>query len=160
MREIIKNINFPQNDMLESHYKLYYRGTKGVLLTEDEDKKLLLPEFQVIEFNTYLNGCSIAKWIKYTSLEEIFLELTVQGHFVLKIYAYSLKAVEPERRLINEVDINLPQKENIQISIPLVEDQMVGFEVHTMSPTTLWQGQYQGIFSDSREVNLAISTTT
>lgn len=107
-----------------------------------------------------MNGCSIAKWIKYTSLEEIFLELTVQGHFVLKIYAYSLKAVEPERRLINEVDINLPQKENIQISIPLVEDQMVGFEVHTMSPTTLWQGQYQGIFSDSREVNLAISTTT
>lgn len=107
-----------------------------------------------------MNGCSIAKWIKYTSLEEIFLELTVQGHFVLKIYAYSLKAVEPERRLINEVDINLPQKENIQISIPLVEDQMVGFEVHTRSPTTLWQGQYQGIFSDSREVNLAISTTT
>ena len=55
MREIIQNIIFPQNDMLESHYKLYYRGTKGVLLTEDEDKKLLLPEFQVIEFKTYLN---------------------------------------------------------------------------------------------------------
>ena len=30
MQEIIQNITFPQNDMLEEHSELYYRGAEGV----------------------------------------------------------------------------------------------------------------------------------
>ena len=46
MQEIIQNITFPQNDMLEEHSKLYYRGAEGVLLHENEKKYLVLPAFQ------------------------------------------------------------------------------------------------------------------
>lgn len=102
MRETIQNIIFPQNDMLEEHYRLYYRGVKGVLLKDGKEKKLILPEFQTIEFNTYLNGCSIEKWKKYTDLKELSLFLTMKGKFELKIYAYSLRSVEPERSLLKE----------------------------------------------------------
>ena len=49
MQEIIQNITFPQNDMLEEHSKLYYRGAEGVLLHENEKKYLVLPAFQQTE---------------------------------------------------------------------------------------------------------------
>ena len=52
MQEIIQNITFPQNDMLEEHSKLYYRGAEGVLLHENEKKYLVLPAFQQTEFST------------------------------------------------------------------------------------------------------------
>lgn len=160
MRETIQNIIFPQNDMLEEHYRLYYRGVKGVLLKDGKEKKLILPEFQTIEFNTYLNGCSIEKWKKYTDLKELSLFLTMKGKFELKIYAYSLRSVEPERSLLKEAFYDLEEKKEIRVQIPDVKDQMIGFEVVTLSTTEIFGGKYEGIFSGEREINLAISTTT
>ena len=160
MKEIIQNIVFPQNDMLENHYRLYYRGVKGVILKDGTEKKVIFPEFQVVEFNTFLNGCSIEKWKYYTSLKKISLHLIMGGKFCLKIYAYNLPALEPERSLINEIFYDLKEKEEIDIEISDIDAQMIGFEVHTLSQTTIWGGMYIGEFPDVREVNLAISTTT
>ncbi|RHS91028.1 glycosyltransferase [Clostridium sp. AM42-4] len=160
MQEIIQNITFPQNDMLEEHSKLYYRGAEGVLLHENEKKYLVLPAFQQTEFSTYLNGCSIEKWKKYTNLETIKLYLTLEGKFILKLYAYSLRSVEPERKLLLEKIFDLTEKKELEIEISEVDEQTVGFELHTLAPVTFWGGRYVGDFSDAREVNLAISTTT
>lgn len=146
MQEIIQNITFPQNDMLEEHAGLYYRGTKGVLLKDDERKYLVLPAYEQTEFNTYLNGCSIEKWKKYTNLEKLKLSLTAEGQFVLKLYAYSLRSTTSERKLLVEKRFELTEKTNIEMDIPDIEEQMIGFTLDTLSPVTLW-GAVLGNFS-------------
>lgn len=160
MQEIIQNIIFPQNDMLENHYKLYYRGTKGVLIKDRNEKTLALPKFQQTEFNTYLNGCSIEKWKKYTNIEALSLHLQIQGSFILKLYSYSLTSLEPEQHFLDEKQFDLAEKTEIKIDIPDTNDQMIGFELHTLEATKLWGGEYRATFPDMREVNLVISTTT
>lgn len=38
-------------------------------------------------FDTYFNGCSIEKWMKYTILKEISLEIQIKGHFKVTLFS-------------------------------------------------------------------------
>ena len=160
MQEIIQNIIFPQNDMLEEHYKLYYRGMPGLLLKKANKKYLVLSAYQQLELNTYFNGCSIQKWKTYTDVKKIILNLVAEGHFIIKLYGYMMTSVSPERTLLLEQDFILDEKKEISIEIPTTNAQMIGFEIQTLTTTVIWEGYYKGEFLDSRNINLAISTTT
>lgn len=160
MREVIQNIVFPQNDMLEEHSKLYYRGTGTLLTNEENEKYLIVPKYQELKLNTYFNGCSIQKWKKYTNIETLCLCLRIQGKFILKVYGYSLRSVQPERILLYKEKYKIKEKTEISIDIPNNEEQMVGVEIQTLEDSLLWGGEYKAEFSSFREINIAISTTT
>lgn len=160
MQEVIQNIIFPQNDMLETHFQLYYRGSHGVLLNENGQKYLALSEYQQTEFNTYFNSLSYRKWRKYTDVKKLTLHLQAKGQFVLKLYGYSLRSVEPERKLLGEFSYDLAEKTELRLDIPEHQEQLVGFELQTLKPSVIYGGKYLGEFPQTRPVNLAISTTT
>lgn len=161
MKEIIQHIIFPQNDTLEDHYRLYYRESQGLLMKEpDGQKYLIVPEYQTITFNTYFNGCSYRKWKQYTDIEHVSLLWEAQGNFILRLYGYSLRSLEPEKKLLGEYHYASDQKEVFEIEIPENGEQMIGLEIKTLKECIFYGGAYYGEFPDARAVNLAISTTT
>ena len=161
MKEIIQHIIFPQNDTLEEHYKLYYREFRGVLMCDSNGKQyLLVPGYQNITFNTYFNGCSYRKWKEYTNIENVSLVLEAQGEFILRLYGYSLKSLEPEKIMLGEYHYTADKRETFEITIPHNEEQMIGFEIKTLKECCFFEGAYYGTFEDAHEINLAISTTT
>lgn len=160
MRDIIQNMIFPEQENLKDHYKLYYRGTKGVLKKEDGVMRLMLPKYAFVEFNTYFNGLSLRKWTKYTGVTNITFHMTACGKFHLRLCEYHMDLFSPVKTVYAEQDYELPEMTEITVAIPEAKEQMVGFELETESECILCNGYYEGEFSETREINLAISTTT
>lgn len=161
MKEIFQHIIFPSNGKLKDNYELYYRsGSRAVQRIIDGKDALILPEYTVIGFNTYFNGCSNYKWKKYTDISEITLNLDIEGEFTLRLYGYNLKSVEPERRDICEQFYSIPKRERISVNFDESSDQMLAFEIETESKVIVYGGSYAGEFNNNRDINLAISTTT
>ena len=161
MKEIIQHIIFPQNETLEDHYRLYYREFRGLLMMDEGGQQYLaVPQYQNITFNTYFNGCSYGKWKKYTNVDEITLALSLKGTLILRLYGYSLRALEPEKLLLGEYRYSVSEKTDIEIQIPENKEQMVGIEIKTLSECFFYGGAFYGEFPDEKAINLAISTTT
>ena len=160
MKEVIQSILFPSTEELKSHYKLYYRGARGVVVCDGDRRGVGFPKFSYIEFDTYFNGFSNEKWRTYTDLSGVTLTLNIQGDFNLKIQGARLVNNRPEVTVYSEMQYRCPACEEITVSLPKVEDRMLAFSIETLSECVLFAGHYSGTFESDNQTNLAVSTTT
>lgn len=96
---VIQNFLFP--DEVCDVQEVYFRTTGMVDRIRDSIK---LSAGEVLRTDTYMNVLNIGHWKKYTVLEEILLELQVQGHFRLYI---ELLGKEKRKELIYEQEYHL-----------------------------------------------------
>ena len=68
---------------------MYYRASVNFFRSEN-DKCFVLPEKEAVRFDTYFNAFSLAKWKKYTRLENLRLTLTLRGNFYVELGGASL----------------------------------------------------------------------
>ena len=77
MREyILQHILFPQDEELADHPELFLRSEKRTSVLEG---KLFIKRGDTVDFATYLNGFSLAKWKEYTRLKKTSLVLSMKG---------------------------------------------------------------------------------
>lgn len=160
MRDIIQKIIFPKTEEQKAHYNLYYRGGCGIEFSSDEKEGIGFPKFSRIEFNTYFNGFSNAKWKKYTDISNVTLTLKISGEFILKILGFNLKLNSPGLQLYSKKRYSCLTSEEITIAFPDTKDTMLAFEIETISECSIYSGYYSAEFDSDNHTTIAISTTT
>ena len=162
MKQVIQHLLFPDDESLMSCRKLFYRGDRGILTKLGEGGRLCVGKFQYVEFNTYLNGFSYAKWKKYTPMESLTLQLTISGSFRLAIVGYSLENEVPVRNVFRTEEYHHPEARTISLTFPDNKETTVGFEISALTEVELYGGCYEAEFPEEgrRDIELALSTTT
>lgn len=157
----LQNVIFPTDEKLKNHWKLFYTGPACVL--DPTCTKLHIPSGMSIGFSTYLNGFSLQTWKRYTPLDQVELQLTVQGHFRLQLVGYSLNPTAPERHELYVKEYTFPLPQEICVPYPATaEDQLLAFEIDPYEDCILHQAAYCGLFPKGceRDVVLSLVTTT
>lgn len=160
MEQKLQNIIFPATDNLEPQYELYYRGVQCPL--DREEQILYMPELGVFDFSTYLNGCSYGKWKKYTKLQNVRLELDIQGEFDIVLVGHNMNDFTPMRQVFARQSFHNKERSIISLQYPQNEQLRIGFDIVTKSNCMLYGGGYYGEYdeNDLHEVTLCIATTT
>ncbi len=161
-KEPIQHIIFPDDYSLEDSRKLFYRGDYGHLTEISSNGHLQLGKGQWVDFCTYLNGVSYAKWKKYTSIAGLSLTIDYRGEAELIIVGYKLLQNKPSREVFNRIVISSTERSTFELEIPNNEQTIVGFEISAISDFELFGGFYTTFVSDTdaRTIELAILTTT
>ena len=162
MREILQHIIFPDDYSLEDCKKLFYRGDNGRLTGLGKEATLRLNACQWVEFCTYMNGFSYAKWKKYTPLEELTLTLEYSGEAEITLVGYSMIQKAAARKVLSRQLLKSSERKIAELTIPENAETLIGFEISVISGFEIFGGAYLGSFPDSsvRNIELALLTTT
>ena len=63
-----------------------------------QQNKLTLQDCSITDFTTYLNGCTLSKWKQYTNIQNLSLQLKLQGRGRIVLVGYHLDVYSPCRR--------------------------------------------------------------
>ena len=156
----IQSIIFPTESKHQQCVRLFYRSDGGYL--NRKDKSLHLANAQNVDFATYLNGCSYRKWRTYTKAGKAVLYLDIRGDFEFLPVGYSKNVVTIERTEYASIEYHLKERSIIRFEFPENENQMLGFELHTIGECVIYGGYYavQCEAEDINHVCLCLATTT
>ncbi len=168
----MQNILIENNRSLEDHWWMMYRGDRF-----DYDKLIsayILKSGSFVEFFTYFNTCSVAKWRKYTNVGNISLNLVCKGDFRIQLFGHYTDGNDISRETFSPREYHLTEKTEISISVPSeIKSSVVGFQIDVLKDkndpeapekNAFWF--YEGSWStliDSHLINdirIAITTVT
>lgn len=160
MKQVIQHILFPDDESLYDYRDMFYHGDRGVLT--EGGSLLCLGKYNFVEFNTYFNGVSYGKWKQYSSIKQVYLEIEVQGECEITLCGYRLANDIPARKMLVRKHVDAKEKTTIYMEYPENQEQMLSFEIKTLSDVTIYGGHYSGEFDDENErtVELSLATTT
>lgn len=157
----LANIVCCVDDHAISHSELYYRIERGGIVCTLPGGCLQIDG--TVDFMTYVNGFSALKWRQYTQLDEVCLNLVLDGSGLVRIYGVEHGSLDPVQ--IKQVPFS-PETGlgSLAISVCLENYDLIGFSISSEESTTatLVKGCYTAAV-DGDEVNrvdLALSTTT
>ena len=157
MRKLLQKILFPKDERLQVHWGLFYRAPR--LALNADCTELHLARGTAVDFATYLNGFSLQKWRLYTNVKHITLNLSIQGHFVLKAVGYHLNPMQPDRHEFSSREYTFEEATEVSLSFPDdTAEQMLSFEILPLSDCVLLEGAFDE--KDVRDVTLCLATTT
>ncbi len=156
----LQNIVFPSSEALDLHYGLFYRGVRCVL--DRTSLKLRIADHVVIDFSTYLNGCSYSKWKQYTGICSVKLKLQIEGEFSVTLIGYHLNAYSPVRTEYGTYNFDLKSIQNIELPFSDNGEIILGFEINSFKNVVLYGGEYVGVYSNKKlnDIELSLATTT
>jgi Predicted glycosyltransferases len=79
----LQNIVYP-SDQTCTEEALFFRKSRGCNYYPAKEYTMLSKD-ATISFDTYFNGLSIGKWLKYTKVKNIVLRLRLQGNFCITL---------------------------------------------------------------------------
>lgn len=92
----IQPLLFPQVGICMEQ-QMYFRCESFQTVGNPDINTLCLKQLERVAFNTYFNSFPLAKWIKYTALDNLWLKLCLKGKFQVSLmgYRYRNAAVIP-----------------------------------------------------------------
>lgn len=137
----IQNILWPQVGIC-TETAMYYRCNVKVQILESNS--LIFMKNGIATFDTYFNGLSIDKWRKYTIVKDIYLNLHLQGAFIISlVYKYKVNNEIIQKTILKEHFFSKDPKEII-INIPSDIRGMVYFELEALAPNSILYGGFYG----------------
>lgn len=133
MQYTVQNIILP-NDKVCHETRMYYRS-KGAL--EQVKNVLFMEKNSTCDFSTYFNSFSLAKWLKYTALNNLSLVLCLQGKFKIEIYnaawykgraiteCQGIYYIEALKNQEYRFPFNLTNKENLYFTVTALSETAV-----------------------------------
>lgn len=132
---IVQNFLFP--DEVCDVQELYFRTTGIVDKTGNNIK---LSEGETLQTDTYMNALYIGYWKKYTVLEDVFLELKVQGQFQLAI---ELLEKDNKKDVLYQKEYHLEMLETIHICLPkTIEEGILYWKLCAKSAVWCYGAKY------------------
>lgn len=114
MRLDLQKILFPKPSVCMAEALYYHRDAK--CLMNVADSVMMFQETARCTFDSYFNGFSIGKWRKYTMLQDLKLELTLSGRFVVSIVNYELINGAIVGKVIDEQIVSADEPEKFVFS--------------------------------------------
>ena len=178
---IIQPLLFPPYNLINEP-ELFFRGIEPQNIYKD---KFVIPAGSTASLETYFNAFSIGKWLEYTNLDNLSLNLMIQGNVEIKAY-YALGSVDNELldrkprkytdeyiNLANtkaykaereEVDIQVFQEDDIvKVKFShLYKDGIIYITIKAVTDVTLYGGAYSTEYDESilNPVKMAVGVCT
>ena len=159
MKDTIQHLLIPQEELWDNR-RLYFRSDAGIVKETDDKRYLIFPELISVDFLTYFNSVSLRKWVTYTGVTDITLNLKIKGHFSISIVGADLELQNPSKTILYKEHFDLESCSDIHIDIPDSDATLVGFLLNTESRVELYSGYYSAKFPAERDINLSLCTTT
>lgn len=157
----IQNLIFRSDSLPEEHYQMLYRGAQLRYYPMASAFKLLKNDF--VEFFTYFNSFSYAKWVKYTNIGEVYLRIKCKGKFTIQMFGHYRegRTIKKEFYPIQHFD----SKDYTEVKLPIptnASGQVIGFQIQAFSEMWLAEGGWYTEIprSSVNDVRISISTTT
>lgn len=157
----LANIVCRVDDHAASHPELYYRVQRGGAVCALPGGRLQING--TVDFMTYVNGFSALKWRQYAEIDEVCLNLVLDGSGLVRIFGVEHGAVEPVQ--IKQAPFSSDNESiSLAISVCLENFDLIGFSITSDESTTatLINGCYTATVDECEvnRVDLALSTTT
>lgn len=163
----LSNVVLKIADHMKDYPEVYYRvdsTNDGSAVFNEADQALEIAGR--VDFLTYFNSCSVAKWKKYTNIQRIKLHLELAGDAcVIQFVGISHKdknasVLAEGQRLVGGVEKNGHLV--FEIDAPATDKDILGFVLQVRGKAQLFDAYY---FTEIEEdainpVKLALSTTT
>lgn len=157
----LANIVCCVDDHAISNSELYYRIERGSIVRTLPGGSLQIDG--TVDFMTYVNGFSALKWRQYAGLDEVCLNLVLDGSGLVRIFGVEHGSLKPVQ--IKQVPFS-PESGSgpLAINVCLENFDLIGFSVSSEESTTatLAKGCYTATVDEDEvnRVDLALSTTT
>lgn len=149
------------DDHAASHQELYYRTGHGSIVRALPEGRLQIDG--TVNFMTYVNGFSALKWKQYAEIDEVCLNLVLDGSGLVRIFGVKQGAVDPVQ--IKQAPFSSDNESvSLAISVCLENFDLIGFSISSEESATaiLVKGCYTATVDEGEvnRVDLALSTTT
>lgn len=168
----LSNIVLPEDNEPLGGWDLYAKGAPGALFAPSEQGLVLQGS---VDFFTYFNACSLAKWKKYAGINRVFLHLELVGEEINKDYACNIQffgrsyldshasALASGKRLTHAEGVVCSDGVlAFDFLIPQTDHEVIGFSLDVRGSATLSKAYYYVRVPEERvnTVKLALCTTT
>lgn len=159
----LQNILFPTVNMYE-HWGMFYHGVQ--LNTDHLNNSFLFPKkYDLCDFATYFNSFSYRKWKTYTNIDNLNLQLVLNGKFNITLVAYQEEYGKIKKYFLDEQTVIATKDKPIDVSFPKINKDytIVAFELKALSKDCeIFSGYYYTNIEESliRDVSISLVTTT
>lgn len=159
----LQNITFPSIKMSE-HWQMFYSDT--MLIFNHIDKSFIFPKkCDRCDFATYFNSFSYRKWKTYTNIENLNLQLVLNGKFNVTLTAFQEENGTIKKYFLDEQTVIATKDEPINLHFPESDKNytIVAFELKALSKDCeIFSGYYYSDIEESliRNVSISLVTTT
>ncbi|MDR1376809.1 MAG: hypothetical protein LBJ22_04800, partial [Synergistaceae bacterium] len=157
----LQNIVFPPRAALLDELPMYYRSSEMFYYSEI-DKCYFLTKKEDVWFDTYFNAFSLAKWRKYTHIDNLQLSLTLQGNFYVELRGFSLsrEGIQHAKFFINKY--SLPSLGTVTLVFPMNDCGIVFFKIRAISDVKIFSGAFYSDVPEENmnDVNISLVTCT
>lgn len=157
----IQNLILRSDQLSDEHSDMLYRGSRFRYYPMQSAFKLIKTEF--VEFFTYFNSFSYAKWKKYTCVDNVYLKLKCKGQFTVQMFGHFREGREIKKEFYPIQHYNLKSFTEFQIPVPQnVNGQVIGFQIQALSEFWIEGGGWYTEVPQSKinHVRISIATTT
>ena len=147
----------PQGPAADSP-ELYYRADSP--LARDEQGRFVLEQGTEYDFSCYFNVLSVAKWKRYTGLQDFALHLEGTGRFSLEVFSCDITRGSRIDRVLLELEC--PLNGALDIALPETQEPVLGFALTPLETTTIERASYRCEVEENRihPTRISIAMTT
>lgn len=184
IEHVLSNIVFLDEETMPGGWDLYCKGSNIQAFTyvaknnaeeidaetgHSQNTNLGIRFSGSVDFFTYFNACSLAKWKKYARIDNEFLQLEISS-LDCSIQWFGRSASDKQARQITEgmrliygdwIELT-PEKYRVVVELPHVNDEVIGFVLQARESTVLYGGSYKTFVEETavNPVHLSLCTTT
>ena len=117
---ILQELLFPSTETC-STMEMYFRLRPGehAPWRDPEADALRVPRWSHLDLNTYFNSFSIAKWAKYTRLDNLCLELDLTGAFQVQLVHWEMIGKKTFQHVFAEHVCRADERQTFKLAIPM-----------------------------------------
>lgn len=168
----LSNVVLPRNDEPLGGWDLYIKAEEGSICTPEDNGCLIQGS---VDFFTYFNVCSLAKWKKYAGIKRVYLRLELGDAAINKDYACTIQffgrsyldsAASPLASGTRLTSTMGKTKEDgsliFDLLIPETDHEVIGFSLDVRGSVTVKRAYYYARVAEEQvnPVKLALCTTT
>lgn len=154
------NVMLKTDDFMKDHEEVFYR-CEGTAQYNTEAHQLEISGSA--DFLTYFNAISVEKWLRYTSVDNVWLHLELSGEEVEFVAQKVIKgqteaaSLEPSKTLSCEDGVKA-----FDLELPIDNAVLASFILKSEAPFSLMRAYYYTKIDEHlvRPINLALCTTT
>lgn len=154
----IQNLVFPSLG-LDVDDVLFFRNEDARSYILRSKGKILLTKGAKVNSDTFYNGFSLGVWRRHTNIEDLFLTLSGQGRFMLRLGSHTIGCAH--KWLFEEqVELSVGQKHVVRFpDLGELADSMLYFSLYSLGEGELHAGYYGTSAEPLREVKLGLVIT-
>lgn len=162
----LSNVVLKIEDHMTAYPEVYYRTDEPVSFDEQTSSLTFAGK---VDFLTYFNACSVAKWRQYAGIEKVFLHLELSGDVcLLQFTGMSHKDGAPSalaegQRLVGGSAMGShSERTSFDLEAPATAKDILGFTLQARGTVTLHDAYYYAEVDEDavNPVRLALATTT